>query len=321
MKLAFFLACLALSFATSLAWAQEGAISAPTAAPVSEPVLQIDPAKYKPPTPPAEEAQPNRWPKELHVAGNRLQDSAGRDVWLQGVHVVSMEWNPKGESVLAATKEAIENWKANVIRLSIKDDFWYGKGAKNNPQNDGGAAYRELVAQVVTFAANRGAYVVLDHHRFGYVKEEHVPFWKEVAGIYKNHPAVLFDIFNEPHGTTWEVWRNGGVIEPKKKQEADEAPFLSEEEKKKNAAGPYSPGMQKLVEAVRETGARNIIIAGGLDYAYDLSGIAEGFALSDPSGNGIMYATHIYPWKKGWEKRCCRQPPSIRSLSGRSAPR
>lgn len=264
-----------------------------------------DPAKYKPPTPESEAAQPDRWPSELRVVGNRLHDTQGKEAWLQGIHVVSLEWNPKGESVLAAVKEAIEGWKANVIRLSVKEDFWYGKGAKNMPQTDGGAAYRQLIDDVVNFAANRRAYVAIDLHRFGYVKEEHLPFWTEVAEKYKNHPAVLFDIFNEPHGTTWEVWRNGGNIvkKPKKDKPNDEAAFLSEEEKRKNEMGTYSPGMQKLVETVRATGAKNIIIAGGLDYAYDLSGIVEGYALNDPSGNGIMYATHIYPWKRGWEKK------------------
>ena len=257
----------------------------------------------KPETPPSELPQPEKFPKELKVSGNRLRNSAGQEVWLQGVHVVSMEWNPQGESVLAATKEAIENWKANVIRLSIKNDYWYGKGSKHIKQTDGGAAYRQLVDDVVNFAANRGAYVVLDHHCFGYVREEHLPFWKELAEKYKNHPAVLFDIFNEPAGTTWEVWRNGGVIEKKKKAGTDEVAFLSAEEKAKSEAGPYSPGMQKLVEAVRETGAKNIIIAGGLDFAYDLTGIAEGYALEDKTGNGIMYATHIYPWKRNWEKK------------------
>jgi len=283
--------------------AAQPAAPAPAPAPETAPV-QVDPKKYKPPTPASEEPHPDKFPSELHVVGNRLQDKNGREVWLQGVHVVSLEWNPKGESVLAATKEAIENWKGNVIRLSIKDDFWYGKGAKNMPQNDGGEAYRKLVDDVVNFAANRGAYVVIDHHRFGYVKEEHLPFWKEVAERYKNHPAVLFDILNEPNGISWEIWRNGGVIVKKgDKAKVDEAAFLSAEEKAKNAEGPYSPGMQKLVEAIRETGARNIIVAGGLDYAYDLSGIVNGFALEDKTGNGIMYSTHIYPWKRNWEAK------------------
>jgi len=283
-------------------------LAAPASAQNAQPVpaaaaTPAAPKSGKPETPPSELPQPEKFPSELKVSGNRLRNAEGKEVWLQGVHVVSMEWNPFGESVLAATKEAIENWKANVIRLSIKDDFWYGKGAKNFKQNDGGVAYRQLVDDVVNFAANRGAYIVLDHHRFGYVREEHLPFWKEVAEKYKNHPAVLFDVFNEPHGTTWEIWRNGGIIEPKKKPAADEAPFVSAEDKAKQAAGPYSPGMQKLVEAVRETGAKNIIIAGGLDYAYDLTGIAEGYALEDKTGNGIMYSTHIYPWKRNWEKK------------------
>jgi endoglucanase len=57
-----------------------------------------------------------------------------------------------------------------------------------------------------------------------------------------------------------------------------------------------------LVDAVRSTGAKNIIAAGGLGYAYDLTGILNGFALDDKGGNGIMYATHFYNWHKGWEK-------------------
>ena len=61
--------------------------------------------------------------------------------------------------------------------------------------------------------------------------------------------------------------------------------------------------MQALLDAVRGTGARNVVLVGGLDYAYDLSGIAKGFALEDKGGNGIIYSTHIYPWKKGWQEK------------------
>jgi len=31
------------------------------------------------------------------------------------------------------------------------------------------------------------------------------------------------------------------------------------------------------------------------------SSIANGHALSDPDGNGIIYGAHIYPWKTGWQ--------------------
>src|SRR5690606_35892894 len=62
-----------------------------------------------------------------------------------------------------------------------------------------------------------------------------------------------------------------------------------------------SVGMQKLIDVIRETGAKNIVIVGGLDWGYDLSGIEKGFALDDKGGNGIVYSTHVYPWKRDWE--------------------
>jgi hypothetical protein len=56
-------------------------------------------------------------------------------------------------------------------------------------------------------------------------------------------------------------------------------------------------GMQALLDAVRATGARNIVVVGGLNWSYDLSGILEGRRLADPEGNGILYANHAYPFK------------------------
>jgi len=256
-----------------------------------------------PKDPPAETPQPQKWPKELKVSGNRLVDPDGKEVWLQGVAIPGLEIVPEGHGVVNSTIVAIDDWKANVVRLAVKDEYWYGK-AKETPkskgQTDGGAAYREIIDAAVNAAANRGAYLVIDNHVYRAVKPEQLEFWKEVATKYKNHPAVLFDIINEPHGITWDVWRNGGFVAEKKKG-VDESAFLSEAEKKANQ-GYDSPGMQKLVEVIRSTGANNVIIAGGLDWAYDLTGVLDGYALNDPSGNGIMYSTHVYPWKKGWQK-------------------
>ena len=245
-----------------------------------------------------EAPQRAKWPPELHVVGNQIVNTDDKPVWLQGVNIVSLEWSAGGERVMKSALVAVEDWKANAIRLPVKEEYWFGKTAG---QKDGGAAYRQLVENVITLVANRGAYVVLDLHRFLAPKDEHVAFWKDAAKTYKNHPAVLFDLFNEPHGVSWEVWRNGGfVAEKTQPANADENAFLTPEEKANAAKGFQSPGMQRLVEAVRETGARNIVIAGGLDWAYDLSGIANGFALIEPGGNGIVYSTHIYPWKRDW---------------------
>lgn len=246
---------------------------------------------------PIVEAQRDKWPQELRVEGNQLLAKDGKAVWLQGVNVVSLEWSARGEQVAKAAEVALDEWKANIIRLPVTEDFWNGKGAK-----DGGAGYRRTVDNMVTLTANRGAYLLLDLHRFRAPRAEHMAFWKDAAARYKDHPAVIFDLFNEPHGTSWEVWRDGGFVEEKKKA-GDEDNFLSAEEKAKSATGFQAVGMQALLDAVRSTGARNVVLVGGLDYSYDLSGIAQGFEVKEKGGNGIILSTHIYPWKKGWEEK------------------
>jgi len=65
----------------------------------------------------------------------------------------------------------------------------------------------------------------------------------------------------------------------------------------------HTPGIQALLDAARATGARNVILAGGLDWSYDLSGILDGHALDDHGGNGIIYDTHVYPWKGDWQHK------------------
>jgi hypothetical protein len=246
-------------------------------------------------TVPPEEAKKDQWPPELKVVGNRLHDPEGREVWLQGVNIASLDWNPRGENVLKSAQVALEEWKANVIRLPVKDEYWFDEA--------GGEAYRTLIDNVITYTANRGAYLVLDLHRYRAVRPEYRTFWIDAATRYKNHPAVLFDLINEPHGTTWEVWRNGGFVE-ERQTKADEDSFLAADEAARARQGFESIGMQPLVDAVRETGARNILVVGALDWAYDLGGILKGYAIDEhENGNGIMYATHVYPWKKGWQSK------------------
>jgi hypothetical protein len=56
-----------------------------------------------------------------------------------------------------------------------------------------------------------------------------------------------------------------------------------------------------MVNTIRSLGANNLIIAGGVEWAYDLRGIASSYALTDTSdGNGIVYDSHIYPFKE-WD--------------------
>ena len=199
----------------------------------------------------------------LHVEGNRLVNAAGKHVWLQGVNVPSMGWSVKGENTTTSFQVAIEEWGASIIRLPLHSKFWFGDSA-----SDGGIGYRQRVDNLINEANGRGCYVLVDLHEYEKATANHAAFWHSCATRYANRPGVLFDLLNEPHDTTWEVWHDG---------------------------------MQMLVDAVRATGAKNVVVCGGLDWGYDLSGVLKGYALSDTLGNGIMYSAHVYPWKGNWQ--------------------
>ena len=250
---------------------------------------------------PLEQPQPAKAPKELHVSGNKVLDSDGKDIWLQGVNAGGMESVPADSHVLRSVIVGIDDWKANIIRLPVKSTFWFGHGPYQ--KRDGGEYYRMMVDQAVTLASNRGAYLLLDLHRFRAPEQEDIDFWKDAAARYKNNPAVLFDLFNEPHDVSWAVWRNGGSVEEKKAGTTDESAFLNADEKAKSNAGLQSVGMQALLDTVRAAGAKNIVVVGGLAWSGDLSGVVDGYALDEKGGNGIMYSWHNYNWHKNWEGR------------------
>lgn len=235
-------------------------------------------------------------PPPLHVAGATLRTPAGKEVLLRGVNVASLEWTAAGENVLKSVQVAVDDWHANIIRLPLCQDRWFGK---TEGQKDGGAAYREVVRQAVDEVSRRGAYILLDLHwsdagQWGeHIGQHKMPddnsviFWKGCASAFANNPAVLFDLYNEPYGVTWSVWRDGGDV-----TETDHG----------NTLHYHAVGLQTLLDTVRRAGARNLVVAGGLGWAYDLTGIADGYALKDPGGAGILYSTHIYPWKKDWDR-------------------
>ena len=86
--------------------------------------------------------------------------------------------------------------------------------------------------------------------------------------------------------------------------------------------------MQTLLDAVRSTGAKNLVIAGGLDWAYGFSGILDGRQLSDPNGNGVLYANHAYnnkghsveTWIKRMEQATAKLPVIVSEYGGSGGP-
>src|SRR5579872_4180693 len=108
------------------------------------------------------------------------------------------------------------------------------------------------------------------------------------------HFETIMAIAEKPGADGTEVWLNGGMVTEKNRRTGEERSYTA-------------VGMQALLDAVRSTGAKNVVVAGGLDWAYDFSGILAGRQLSDQKGHGVIYANHAYPFKgesvQAWIKR------------------
>ena len=248
--------------------------------------------------------------------GNQIVTVAGHcPVRLKGVDIPGLEYNNTGDGPsgapnkpLAVAQEAVNNWSCNFVRLTLNQDRWLGTACGTNVAN-----YQALVQGVVDWCNTHNAYVLLDLHwndlgsagggnvctggQHDMPDDNSLLFWQSVASMpgLANNPAVFFDLYNEPGGATgssalsdsaagWGLWRNGGTVPAA----ADGAAY-------------HTPGMQALLMAIRAAGANNMVWAGGQDWAFRLGGIvSHAAALTDTaSGAGVVYATHIYPWKNG----------------------
>ena len=267
-------------------------------------------------------------PLPLHVSGTNILNNKGERVQLRGVNAASMEFTSDGQGrILKTVTVAIRDWHVNIIRLPLSQDRWFGKAPE---QHDTGKAYRELVRQIVDFCATNRCYVILDLHwsdcnEWGANIGQHsmpdrnsIAFWKDFAPRFANNPAVLFDIYNEPHHVSWDVWLHGGWIT----DTPNNRHFIGTPKQFE------AVGMQEMLDTVRASGAKNVVITGGLDWAYDFSGILDGHQLSDPQGHGVIYANHCYDnkgdsvntWITKMEKTSVKLPVIVGEFGGNSGP-
>ena len=213
----------------------------------------------------------------VHVQGNQLVNQNGAIVHLRGVDYDGTELacvgggggNGNGYAVFQGPSDAnaitaLQSWHVNAVRLPLNEDCWLGINLPGSDSNYYGSAYQGAVETFVQALNNVGIYVILDLHwnapgtnvanaQQPMIDQEHGPaFWSSVAGAFKNYPAVIFDLYNEPHDISWDCWLNGCTVS--------------------NSYGSWpTDGMADLVSRVRNAGATQPIMLGGLSYASDLS--------------------------------------------------
>jgi endoglucanase len=241
----------------------------------------------------------------------------------------------------------------NTVRLALNEASWLnytcydsgsgasgkmyaaaaGRGYTPDPNN----VYQVTVKKAVADATAAGLYVILvdfwgapnsDTGRPlcpigqpGFANADHsIVFWKSVADTFKDNPAVMFELFNEPYGANvYSQWvtqtgsdsfspgtdaitlRDGGAY----------SPFHTQNNTASNADVTVNEtwqvaGMQEMLNTIRAEGARNVVLSAPVGWAGEIETWLDSRP-TDPLGQ-LGVAWHVYGYRKG-------QNPPLRVLA------
>ena len=251
---------------------------------------------------------------QLHVSGNKLVNAHGKQIVLHGVDRSGTEYMcVQGNGLFDGPSQrgsilVMKRWGVNAVRVPLNEACWNGESYVNSAF--AGASYVNAIKAYVRLLNNNGIVAILDLHWTDGAYSgsgagcssaqavcqkpmpdaaQAIPFWTSVAKTFKGNNAVIFDLFNEPYPeqatgsetTAWQCWRNGGTCA---------------------GIGYQVAGMQSLVSAVRSTGARNVLMLGGLAWSNDLTGWLANEP-TDPDHN-LVASWHSYNFNTCSNKAC-----------------
>ena len=246
----------------------------------------------------------------LSVNGNRIVEAESlARVCLRGVNRSGLECSSPdsaGSIVNAGITESdfdemITAWGANIVRVPFNQSWALG-GGDYDP-----APYLFALDTVIRLAAQRGAYTLLDLQWLDAVNSrgrtpdgkpnfvaplpnlESIALWRSLAARYRDEPAVLYDVFNEPHdllrGDTHGLYgiRPDGTLFTLRKRRV--------------TMDVWHSWAMHLIGAIRSEHPAAVIFVSGTDWGYNLRGHPV------PGRNGLVYSTHIYRDKgKDWDR-------------------
>ena len=246
---------------------------------------------------------------QLVTSGNRiLRADTMEAVLLRGVNRSGLEYTEPSETgFLGAAsftedevREIVLNWRANILRIPFNQD-WALRGRRGFSAE----AYLASLDQVISWASALGAYTILDlqwldaETAYGTTRDQNnekrpnrvaptpdansITLWKILAARYRDEPAVLFDLFNEPHNPLDDDFLPIHLIAPSGEVLASNAHFVGPED--------WVPWTARLIAEVRQIRRECLILVGGVDWAFDLRQVR----LDAPN---IVYSAHIYPNRK-----------------------
>ncbi len=197
----------------------------------------------------------------LHISGNHIVDSHGKVFVLQGMSTHGIMWEDFSNILSANSLKVLrDDWKCNAVRIAMYTEEWGGYTTGSSYA----AQAKQKVINGVAQATNLGMYVIIDWHILSdgnpqKHQSEAIAFFTEMANRYKGYSNVIFELCNEP---------NGGV----------------------SWASNIKPYCQAVVSAIRNTGAKNLIICGTGTWSQDIHDVVNN-RLSD---SNCAYTLHFY---------------------------
>jgi hypothetical protein len=221
----------------------------------------------------------------LTTQGNQILDGNGKPLILRGMQRFGLEGGSKNPLPTEAEIQQLSMWGANEVRISLGEQLWLQTSCYYD------ATYPAEVDKVVNWVTSRGMVALVNLH-FSTAGDCRSPtltpmadspgsltFWQEVATRYQSNKLVAFDLFNEPY-VPQPIWLNGGS-------------FVFD------GHGVAAAGMQQLYDAVRNTGAKNLVVISGLNYA---SQAPTKFV----AGIDVAYGVHAYTCPQGPPPNCTK---------------
>jgi endoglucanase len=252
----------------------------------------------------------------IKVSGDSFVNQSGQVTQLHGVNRPGTEYacaassnagfisDPAGSATTLAYADTVvsslKTWNKtasttnaiNAVRIPLNEDCWLGINGVNPAYSS--ANYQAFILREVNDLVADNMYPILDLHwsapgtqlangqDVAPDADHSVTFWQQVASAYKDNPAVMFDLYNEPNIS------NGGYV-PNWTCYLDGCTQTSA----RNGASYQTAGTQTLVNTIRGAGANNVIMVEGLASANDVWNYFGAYAPVDPQHN-IAAEIHVY---------------------------
>jgi endoglucanase len=269
----------------------------------------------------------------VRVSKNRLVDLTGKRLGLQGVNRPGTEyrctWAEGGGFVTDSNGSdgtrldyapevaaALATWNApgstakaiNLVRIPLNEACWLGINGVNPAYS--GPSYQQFVRDEVAAHSARGIATILDLHWSA--PGEHpathqdvapnvnhsVSFWREVATSFRGDRSVMFDLFNEPRLSCFtdacDDYDTRVSYEGACYRDGCRYHYSPGDQVEGRTSGSFDiAGTQQLVDTIRDTGARNVIVVEGFAYANSLHQWVR-FRPDDPL-HQLAAELHTYP--------------------------